>query len=197
MKTFWDSRYDTDQFVYGKEPNSFFAAELSKLSPGKILLPGEGEGRNAVYAASLGWEVHAFDQSQTGMEKALGFAAEMGVHINYMVCDLEEYPFKSSAFDVVGLTFFHAIPMQRLLLHQRVQETLKKGGMLILEAFHTSQIGNHTGGPSVEEMLFDRTLLTKDFSLMDILYLEEESVELNEGPFHQGEANVIRLLGRK
>jgi len=45
MKTFWDARYSSKEFVYGKEPNDFFASELNKLNPGKMLLPGEGEGR--------------------------------------------------------------------------------------------------------------------------------------------------------
>ena len=94
MHSFWDSRYNTDQFVYGKEPNRFFASELDKLPAGRLLLPGEGEGRNAVYAAKMGWEVDAFDQSRIGSEKALGFALEQGVHINYQVCDLEGFTFK-------------------------------------------------------------------------------------------------------
>ena len=75
MDTFWDSRYDTDHFVYGIQPNRFFASQIDKLPPGTILLPGEGEGRNAVYAAAVGWEVDAFDQSRIASEKALGFAA--------------------------------------------------------------------------------------------------------------------------
>ena len=62
MKTFWDARYSSKEFVYGKEPNDFFASELNKLNPGKMLLPGEGEGRNAAYAASQGWSVDAFDK---------------------------------------------------------------------------------------------------------------------------------------
>ena len=74
----WDKRYNSPEYVYGKEPNEFFAAELKKLKPGLILLPAEGEGRNAVFAAEQGWKVHAFDSSQVAEDKALSLAAGLG-----------------------------------------------------------------------------------------------------------------------
>ena len=67
MKHMWDDRYSTGQYIYGKESNGFFSTELRKRIPGRILLPGEGEGRNAVHAALSGWEVDAFDQSVVGL----------------------------------------------------------------------------------------------------------------------------------
>lgn len=70
MKDFWDERYCGKEFVYGKKPNEYLNVKLTELHKGKILLPAEGEGRNAVYAAKLGWMVSAFDQSTNGKEKA-------------------------------------------------------------------------------------------------------------------------------
>lgn len=197
MKEFWDSRYNTDRFVYGKEPNSFFAGELAKLEPGKILLPGEGEGRNAVFAASMGWEVDAFDQSVVASQKALALAREMGVRLNYRVSALEEYTFKKEYYDAVGLTFFHLTPGLRKLLHRQVQLALVPGGVLILEAFHISQLGNQTGGPASVDMLFDKEMLVEDFQILEMLFLENLDVELNEGDFHRGEASTVRLVGKR
>ena len=51
MKDFWNDRYGRAEYAYGKNPNVFFKEQLDLLPPGKILLPAEGEGRNAVYAA--------------------------------------------------------------------------------------------------------------------------------------------------
>ena len=64
MKEFWDSRYREKEYAYGIEPNEFFKEFIDNNNPGKILLPGEGEGRNAVYSASKGWQVDAFDYSK-------------------------------------------------------------------------------------------------------------------------------------
>ena len=66
MKDFWDTRYSEETYAYGTAPNIFFSTTFKNLNPGKALFPAEGEGRNAVFAASCGWEVVAFDQSEVG-----------------------------------------------------------------------------------------------------------------------------------
>ena len=78
----WNSRYSAEEYAYGEEPNAFIKQQLDNLIPGKILFPAEGEGRNAVYAAKLGWNVEAFDLSTEGREKALSLAAQNGVDIS-------------------------------------------------------------------------------------------------------------------
>lgn len=57
----WNERYSKEEFAYGEEPNQYLKEQLEKLDVGKILFPAEGEGRNGVYAAKLGWNVFAFD----------------------------------------------------------------------------------------------------------------------------------------
>jgi 2-polyprenyl-3-methyl-5-hydroxy-6-metoxy-1,4-benzoquinol methylase len=197
MRSFWDERFDTDKFVYGKQPNQFFASSIKELKPGRVLMPGEGEGRNSVYAASLGWQVDAFDQSQVAVDKARSFMQAEGVNVNYLACGLEDFNFEKEAYDAVGLVFFHAHPEMRRLLHSRVEETLKPGGVVIMEAFHTSQLGNSTGGPQSLSMLFNENTLREDFPSLQVDLLEELTVVLDEGPFHQGQANIIRFIGTK
>ncbi len=51
----WDDRYSDADYVYGTEPNSFLVEHASKLC-GPVLSLAEGEGRNAVYLATLGLE---------------------------------------------------------------------------------------------------------------------------------------------
>lgn len=195
MNQFWDERYRTEEYAYGKRPNTFFSEQLKKLEPGHMLLPGEGEGRNASYAAMLGWEVEAFDQSSVGQNKALALALEQGVEINYKVDSLEAFRFIPNHYDAIGLFFFHTDPASRIYLHRKVCESLKPGGTLILEAFHKEQVKNDTGGPKDPDMLFDEKTLSSDFSSLDTLLLEKRELPLDEGPFHQGEASVIRFLG--
>jgi len=72
MKNQWDNRYSTEEYVYGTEPNEFFCECMKMLEPGKLLLPGEGEGRNATWAAQMSWVVDAFDQSTAGQKKHFG-----------------------------------------------------------------------------------------------------------------------------
>jgi SAM-dependent methyltransferase len=197
MSFMWDKRYGTEEYAYGKEANAFFSAQLERIVPGQLLLPGEGEGRNSVYAARKGWAVDAFDQSSVGQAKALVLASEISVEINYRVCRMEDFSFKQNHYDAVGLLFFHANPAGRIFLHRKVFESLKPGGVLILEAFHKEQLKNNTGGPKSPEMLFDEETLSSDFALFETLLLEKQDIVLNEGPFHQGAASVIRFIGKK
>ena len=69
----WNERYSNEAYAYGQDPNDFLKQELKKISPAKILFPAEGEGRKALFAASLGWEVAAFDISQQGKNQAMEF----------------------------------------------------------------------------------------------------------------------------
>lgn len=197
MNDFWNKRYSTEAYAYGKEPNAFFSAQLEKTSPGKILLPGEGEGRNAVYAATKGWAVDAFDQSDNGRDKALALASEAGVEINYSVCSVEDFPYLQNRYDAVGLIYFHTDGPSREKLHRKVYESLKPGGSIFLEAFHKEQLNNNTGGPKSLDLLFDEEILSGDFSRLEILMLEKQQITLNEGLFHQGQASVIRFHGVK
>ena len=197
MKQFWDQRYATEEFVYGRNPNEFFARHMLSMRPGKILLPGEGEGRNAVFAAELGWHVDAFDQSAVAREKALKLAGEKGIQINFQACSLEDFFFKQSHYDAAGLIFFHLPPALRKYLHQKVVESLKQGGELILESFHSTQLRNDTGGPRSPEMLFHKQMLLEDFKGLEVKEMEETETVLEEGQFHGGKAKVVRFRGKK
>lgn len=197
MKQLWNSRYGAEEYAYGKEPNAFFSAQLETIIPGQLLLPGEGEGRNAVYAASLGWSVDAFDLSSAGQKKALALASERGVKINYRVCPMEDFFFVENQYDAVALIYFHTDSPGREYLHRKVYDALKPGGSLFLEAFHKEQLNNNTGGPKSLDMLYDEAFLKVDFALFKTRLLEKQHIILNEGPFHQGEASVIRFHGIK
>jgi SAM-dependent methyltransferase len=197
MSDLWNQRYSTEEYAYGKEANRFFSARLDQLTAGKLLLPGEGEGRNAVHAASLGWRVDAFDQSVVGREKAMALASEKGIEFSYQLCPLEEFAFPELYYDAVALLFFHLDPESRAYLHKQVSRSLKPGGYVILEGFHKEQLSKNTGGPKSLEMLFDESTLAGDFTGLDVELLEKHDTILDEGPYHQGEASVIHYIGRK
>lgn len=196
MKAFWDERYAAPDYVYGEQPNVWFAEKLAPLEPGRLLLPCEGEGRNAVHAALVGWEVVAFDQSEAGRYKAMELAARHGQQISYDLADALNYE-NPQPFEAVALVFAHMPEQLRAAFHQGMARLLKPGGTLILEGFHTTQLGRSSGGPRELNMLFTPDMLRADFPDFHIQQLEVATVQLNEGPFHQGEAVVVRLLARK
>ena len=194
MKAFWDKRYEDQTYVYGTRPNEFLRTFLSGQKPGSILFPAEGEGRNAVFAASQGWEVEAFDFSEAGKVKAMELANQHQVFFPYHVSDYASFEPTRGPFDVVALVYTHAPSEVRSRFHRRLTQFLAPGGAVILEGFSKNQLGRSSGGPKNLDMLLDENGLKEDFSELKIQQLEEIEVELNEGPFHQGLASVVRLI---
>ncbi|MDE3145413.1 MAG: class I SAM-dependent methyltransferase [Bacteroidota bacterium] len=197
MKEIWDQRYDTDEYVYGIKSNSFFAEQLNKLSPGSIILPCEGEGRNAVFAASTGWKVIAFDQSTSGKTKALKLADENKVAIDYRICDALDFSVAENSIDVVAFIYAHFPETTRKKVHENAMKWLKPGGKIIIEAFNKNQLKNSSGGPKDISLLYSEEMLREDFSLLKIELLQSFEIELQEGNLHKGNADVIRFVGKK
>lgn len=203
MKAFWDERYDRPEYIYGKQPNAFFAEQLRQLRPeGKLLLPAEGEGRNAVFAAEQGLEVTAFDQSERAAEKARLLARERGVRIDYRVGDFTDMHFGAGGFDVIGLVYAHFPASVKEDYNRRLTSLLRPGGWVIFEAFGSAHLEYRAknpavGGPGDARMLFSVAELERTFPDFEAIVLREEVATLSEGSHHLGTGSVVRFLGRK
>jgi SAM-dependent methyltransferase len=197
MNEFWDNRYSSEEFVYGVEPNEFFKSEIDKLTPGKLLALAEGEGRNGIYAAGLGWGVDAVDFSAVAKEKALKLAAEKNLRINYTLANLGDFLPPADIYDAVSIIFMHLNTELSKTVHKRAADSLKKGGRIIMEVYAKEQLGRNSGGPQNYDMLFSQEEIEVNFRGLKTEKLNKEYVHLNESKYHTGEAVVIRYVGVK
>lgn len=202
MTNFWDDRYSDGKYIYGTNPNLFFKEFVMKHPIGKILLPAEGEGRNAVYAAQCGWLVEAFDLSNEGRNKAIRLANEHNVNINYRIAGFDSVEYVSSEFDVIGLIYAHLSKEHKVGYYRRLLPFLKVGGFVVFEGFSKDQtefqkINESAGGPRDVDMLFSEEELSIIFEGLEIIKLEKCNTVLSEGIGHTGEASVIRMIARK
>ncbi|TDX12569.1 class I SAM-dependent methyltransferase [Flavobacterium sp. S87F.05.LMB.W.Kidney.N] len=198
----WDDRYSSEEFAYGEEPNNYLKEQLEKLSLGSVLFPAEGEGRNAVFAAKLGWKVSAFDISEEGKNKAIKLAETNNVPIDYQVGELETLNFQPGQFDAIALIYAHFPAAIKSEIHKQLDQLLREDGIIIFEAFSKKHleylaINEKVGGPKDIESLFSIEEIKADFPNYEIIELEEKEIELNEGLFHNGTGSVIRFIGRK
>lgn len=198
----WNTRYKEETYAYGKEPNEFLKSQLQKLNLGKILFGAEGEGRNAVYAAKLGWDVSAFDISIEGKNKAMQLANENKLSMDYRVGQLPDLDFKDHYFDAIALIYAHFPPEIKNKYHQLLDKKLKKGGTIIFEAFGKNHLEYRAknpkiGGPQDLDSLFSVEELQADFSNYNMEQLQETEIELNEGLYHNGKGSVVRFVGYK
>jgi 2-polyprenyl-3-methyl-5-hydroxy-6-metoxy-1,4-benzoquinol methylase len=195
-RTFWDTRYAENDIVYGHQPNKFFKDFIDSHKPGTILLPAEGEGRNAVYAAGKGWEVDAFDFSEEAFKKASFLSGIKNIQINYWLQEIESFT-STKKYDAVGLIYVHLPKNIRQEFHRQVHNSIRSGGFLIFEAFAKEQIEFNSGGPKDISLLYDAPTVCNDFPFLHVLFCGQREVELNEGYLHKGNAAVLQLIGQK
>ncbi len=169
---------------------------------GSIFFPAEGEGRNAVFAAQLGWTVSAFDISSEGKNKAIKLAENNAVTIDYQVGELPDLNYQSEQFTAVALIYAHFPADIKSRYHKLLDKYLRKGGVVIVEAFskkHLDYVSDNpgVGGPKDMASLFSIDEIKSDFENYEIIELEEMEIELNEGLYHRGKGSVVRFTGRK
>src|SRR5215213_5044368 len=192
----WNERYASTEFAYGTEPNSFLVQNASLLTS-PVLSLAEGEGRNAVFLASLGLDVLGVDASDVGLAKAQTLAASRGLAIRTEVADLASYePPENHHGSVISISA-HFPSKVRNRLYPQLERSLKPGGIILLEAYTKAQISRNTGGPKDSDMLINLTEPEQQFPNCEPILAQEIEREVIEGKFHTGLACVVQFIARK
>lgn len=194
----WDARYGGAGYHFGTAPNAFLAAQALRLRPGlTALCVADGEGRNSVWLAQQGLQVHAFDLSPVGVAKARALAQRAGVEVDFEVRDAASFDWSARRFDVVVAIFVQfASPALRERMFRGMVDALAPSGLLILQGYGPKQLDYATGGPGRLENLYTEELLRKSFAGLDILHLAVHDEEIDEGDAHRGMSALIDLVAR-
>jgi len=194
----WDDRFGRADWVYGKEPNDFLREQASRIplrrGQSRVLSIGEGEGRNAVFLASLGHRVTAVDASIEGLKKVVRLAAERGVSVETVHADLAAWEPEQGEFDGVISIFCHLPESVRRHAHRAAARALTPGGVLVLEAYTPAQLAFGTGGPKDVALLYTLATLREDFGALDLEIAHEVEREVVEGELHTGRAATVQIL---
>jgi len=197
MPTPWDERYAGNAYRYGTTANDFLQSVADRLPLGNCLCLAEGEGRNATFLAERGHRVTAVDASAVGLAKARRLAEERRVELVTSVADLDDYPIEAEFWDSIISIYCHVDGDIRPVLHRRVVEGLRRGGMLVLEAYRPEQLAYGTGGPPTLEKLMSLKQLQAELAGLDFLHAAELEREVVEGDLHTGVGAVVQLLAVK
>jgi SAM-dependent methyltransferase len=192
----WNARYSRPGFVYGTEPNDFLVSEAARIPPGRVLSLGEGEGRNAVYLAELGYDVLAVDISLVGLQKAWQLAEERGVRIQTVAADLADFELEPRAWEGIISIFCHLPPPNRRRVHRQVLQGLRPGGVFILEAYTPKQLAYGTGGPPTADLLLSLDDLRPELAGLELLVARETERAVLEGSHHTGRGHVVQVVAR-
>lgn len=196
----WDERYGaTDDYVYGTAPNDYLRDRVGDASvvDKTALCLADGEGRNGVWLASLGYRVVSVDLSSVGLAKARSLAAASGVELHAVHADLATYDLGVERHDLIVSIFAHVPPDVRRRVNGAIPAALRADGECVIEAYTVDQIGRGTGGPRSPEPMYALEELRVDLAALAELDARETVRSVVEGPGHTGEGSVVQFHARK
>ena len=195
----WNERFSQPGYLFGREPNAFLVQQSARLVPrARLLCVADGEGRNSTWLAARGHEVTAFDLSPVAVNKAQALAAELGVSVEYQISGTDTWAWSAAQYDAVVAIFIQfAAPAQRAALFAGMWQTLKPGGLLLIQGYTPKQLQYRTGGPQQLDHLYTAELLRELLPEAHWLELREHDAVLGEGSAHRGPSALIDAVARK
>jgi SAM-dependent methyltransferase len=206
----WDKRYrEADGFLFGEASNGWLETHSGWLdehaarirTQGRVpelLAIADGEGRNGVWLAKRGWQVQAFDASEVAIERARSFARREAVELALTRADLQGWSWPAERWDAIVAIFFQfASPTLRDATIAGALNSLRPGGLLVIEGYGPRQMRFRTGGPGILEHMYTSSLLLDAFRHLDILAWRDADATIKEGTGHDGRSHLLSAVVRK
>lgn len=169
----WDKRYAEGAQLWSGRPNGALVAEVTGLSPGRVLDVGCGEGADAVWLAREGWQVTGLEVSGVALQRAAGHAQDAGVPIQWVHAGLAEAALPPGSFDLVSAQYPALLRTPDSAAERAMLTAVAPGGVLLLV--------HHAGMDS--RPLSDTAFDPADYvwpSMVAALLNEDWSVEVDE-----------------
>jgi SAM-dependent methyltransferase len=185
----WDPAYLEHNPGFNVEPNAFLVEVVKNLKLGEALDVGMGQGRNALFLAKQGWSVTGFDVSEAGVAQAREQAKKSGLALNCLVQSSEEFHWGKDRWDLIVVAYF---PQLRSSL-PKLLESLRPGGIVVIEAYHKEAALDRPPGPGAG-VTFDSNELIKLLASLRVLKYEDVRARADWGLFN---TRLVRLLAQK
>lgn len=200
MRENWNQKYEREGFLYGEEANQFIQ-DISKEIPfqGRSLAIAEGEGRNALFLAKQAKEqnrsldITLWDYAEIGLAKAQARAIAENLDIKTECLDLQNVDWVENSFDNIFCVFGHFPTELKFRTLHGIRHALKNGGWFVGEVYSKAQLDYKTGGPPIEDLLYDLSDFTAVFGQDHIKHLFLGEVHRTEGKLHNGLSHVIQF----
>ncbi len=172
-KEWWEARYAETEWLYGKQPSQFVVDNVEQIKPGKVLDLAMGEGRNAVYLASKGYEVDGVDFSDTALKRAEKLAAESGVSIKAQNKDIDMFLLPLMTYEAVVITDYKP----SLRFFKDINRGLKQGGLILLDAFTVEQLRRGQGPKPEMFECFQPNEVLHHLKNVHVIFYQERPLE--------------------
>ncbi|HEU0006729.1 MAG TPA: class I SAM-dependent methyltransferase [Terriglobia bacterium] len=185
----WDPAYLEGKPGFNIKPNAFLVEVVRKVRPGDALDVGMGQGRNALFLAKQGWNVTGFDVSEVAVAQTREQARKSGLTVNCILQSSDEFNWGKDRWDLIVVIYF---PQMRGSL-QKIIDSLRPGGLVVLEAYHKAAALDRPPGPG-PGVTFDNNELIKLFAPLRILQYQDVRGRADWGLF---DTRLVRLLAQK
>lgn len=173
----WDAKYLAAKQPQTTAANAWLGDQALALKPGRALDLACGLGANAILLAERGWQVDAVDVSPVGLGQAAQRAKSIGVTVNWIPADLDDYAPVLGAYDLVIVFRF----LERTLLPKIIEAALRPGGVLLYETFREDQAGRAGGHCRNPRFLLKNGELLELFPHFSVL--EYAEIEAPDGSY--------------
>jgi 2-polyprenyl-3-methyl-5-hydroxy-6-metoxy-1,4-benzoquinol methylase len=173
----WDERYGEGR-MWSIEPNAFFAEIVNGLvGEGRRAVDlACGEGRNALWLATQGWEVTAVDFSAVAVERGRAYGSEHGIDVEWVVADLSTWDLGRQRWDLVAHVYLHWGADQREPFLDRCAAGVAPGGHLVVIGHDLTNIEHGHGGPQDPAVLTTPEALHRRFEAAGLTVERAETV---------------------
>lgn len=200
MKEHWNERYQREAYLYGEAPNTFIY-DIAQEIPfeGESLAIAEGEGRNALYLMKQAQlmnrtlKMTLWDYSEIGLAKAKARAEQENLCIQTECLDLNDANWPMNTVNNVFCVFGHFPSELKEKTLQGIRNVLKNDGWFVGEVYSKEQLQYKTGGPPVEDLLYELNDFLSVFSQDHVRHLFLGEVHRMEGKLHTGLCHVIQF----
>jgi rhodanese-related sulfurtransferase len=153
---------------HGISPTSFLVENFPLLPKGLALDVAMGEGRNAIYMATRGFDVDGVDADPDTVSRARAAARKLGAPIRATVGNFEDgtYIIPIDAYDVIAVFNYLHRP-----LFKDIKDGVGPGGVVIYQTFTEEQA--RFGRPKNPDHLLRPGELRQVFSDWDVLAYRE------------------------
>ncbi len=188
----WDERYQTAEFVWKTDPNRFLAPEVDGLQPGRVLDLACGEGRNAVWLATQGWDATGVDYSQVGLDKAAQLAASNHVAANWVCADVTRFE-PGDRYDLVIVFYLQLPDAERRSAFVTAARALAADGTLLIVGHDLTNLTDGVGGPQNAAVLYTPDDVSADLHASGVTDLTVDRAERVERPVDTDAGTVMAI----
>lgn len=142
-RAYWEDRYAAPGLTWSGNPNPWLVSETAALRPGRALDVGSGEGGDALWLATRGWNVTGIDIAQAALDKARARIESVdpaaAARIDWQQRDLSSWAPEPLSFDLVSSQFMHLPKPMSTTVFGALAAAVAPGGTLLVVGHDVSE----------------------------------------------------------